>query len=138
MQQESTEPSNRPLKYENIEFQYKNALNENCPKSTLLSKNIVISGKRTSIRLEPEMWQSLKDIARRERCTVNDVCTLVSMCKKDLSSLTASIRVFLMLYYKAASTEEGHMKAGHGNIYNMKERIKQMQVLKAAKAGISR
>ena len=92
-------------------------------KSTLVSKNVTIMGRRTSVRLEPEMWRALKEISRREKCTVHDVCSMVYLCKKPLSSLTASIRVFLMLYYKAASTEDGHEKARHGNLDNMKRRV---------------
>ncbi len=92
-------------------------------KSTLVSKNITIMGRRTSVRLEPEMWRALKEISRREKCTVHDVCSMVYLCKKPLSSLTASIRVFLMLYYKAATTEEGHEKAKHGNLRDMKRRV---------------
>lgn len=92
-------------------------------KSTLVSKNVTIMGWRTSVRLEPEMWRALKDIARREKCSVHDVCSMVYLCKKPLSSLTASIRVFLMLYYKAACTEDGHERARHGNLDRMRRRI---------------
>ena len=99
------------------------ALNENNAKSSLVSKNIMIGKRRTSVHLEPEMWLSLKDIARREKCTLNDVCTLVYLCKKEATSLTAAIRVFLMLYYKAAATEEGHIKANHGSYHNMRARV---------------
>ena len=91
-------------------------------KSSLISKNITIFGHRTSVRLEPEMWSALKDISSRESCTVHDLCSLVQFRKGKNTSLTAAIRVFLMLYYKAASTEEGHQRAGHGNFENMKAR----------------
>ena len=91
-------------------------------KSSLVSKNIRVLGKRTSVRLEPEMWRELKNIAKRESCTIHDICSLISMRKGDNSSLTAAIRVFLMLYFRAASTESGHARAGHGNFGNMKKR----------------
>lgn len=91
-------------------------------KSTLISRNITVLGKRTSVRLEPEMWRALKDIATREHCTIHEMCSLIAMRKKNNTSLTAAIRVFLMLYYRSASTEEGHIKAGHGNFENMKRR----------------
>jgi predicted DNA-binding ribbon-helix-helix protein len=29
------------------------------PKSTLISRNITVNGKRTSMRLEPAMWEAL-------------------------------------------------------------------------------
>lgn len=94
------------------------------PKPTLISRNITIFGKRTSIRLEPEMWEGLKDVANREQCRVHDVCSLISARKRDQSSLTAAIRVFIMLYFKAAATEDGHKRAGHGNFNMMKKRAR--------------
>ena len=93
-------------------------------KSSLLSRNVTIMGKRTSVRLEPEMWRAVKDIADRENCTIHDLCSLISLRKKGNSSLTAAIRVFIMLYFKAASTEDGHDKAGHGNFEHMKSRAR--------------
>lgn len=91
-------------------------------KSTLVLRNITVLGKRTSIRLEPEMWRELKNIAKRERCTIHDLCSLISLRKNVNTSLTAAIRVFLMLYFRAASTEDGHNKAGHGSFEFMKRR----------------
>ena len=91
-------------------------------RSTLVSRNITVLGKRTSVRLEPEMWKELKGIAKREKCTIHDLCTLISLRKNERTSLTAAIRVFLMLYFRAASTEDGHGKAGHGSFSLMKER----------------
>jgi predicted DNA-binding ribbon-helix-helix protein len=93
-------------------------------KSTLVSRNITVLDRRTSVRLEPEMWKALQEIARRERCRIHDICSLVSLRKKPDTSLTAAIRVFLMLYYKAASTEAGHEKAGHGNFGKMIHRAR--------------
>ncbi len=90
--------------------------------STLVSRNITVLGKRTSVRLEPEMWRVLKGIAKREACTIHDLCTLISLRKNERTSLTAAIRVFLMLYFRSATTEEGHEKAGHGNFALMKQR----------------
>ncbi len=87
--------------------------------STLVSRNITVQGHRTSVRLEPEMWAALRDIARRERCRIHDLCSLIQTHKNSRTTLTAAIRVFLMLYYRAASTEEGHMRAGHGDFHTM-------------------
>ena len=93
-------------------------------KSSLVSRNITILGKRTSVRLEPEMWLAMKDIAKREKCTNHDLCSLISLRKRQNTSLTAAIRVFIMLYFKASSTENGHERAGHGNFENMKARAR--------------
>ncbi len=92
--------------------------------SSLVSKNVTIFDRRTSIRLEPEMWEALNDIAKRENCSVHDICTLVFVRKKPETSLTAAIRVFLMLYFRAATTEQGHVNAGHGDFLSMKRRAR--------------
>ena len=93
-------------------------------RTTLVSRNVTVYGRRTSVRLEPEMWDALKDVAKREKCSVHNLCTLVFLRKSTDTSLTAAIRVFLVLYYKAAATEDGHQKAGHGIFENMKKRAK--------------
>jgi len=93
-------------------------------KSSLVSGNITVMGRRTSIRLEPEMWKALREISRRESCTIHDICTLIYVRKNPDTSLTAAIRVFLMLYYRAAATEEGHQRAGHGDLERMKRRAR--------------
>lgn len=93
-------------------------------KAGLVSRNVKILDKRTSVRLEKQMWIALKDIAKREKCTIHDVCSLVAMNKKPAISLTASIRIFIMMYFRAAATEEGHKKAGHGSFQNMLKRAR--------------
>ncbi len=82
--------------------------------SSLVSRNITIRSHRTSVRLEPDMWEGLREICRREHTTMHGICTAIAERKAPNTSLTAAIRVFVMAYFRAASTEDGHMKAGHG------------------------
>ena len=84
------------------------------PRSNLISRNITVDGHRTSVRLEPDMWNGMRDVCRREKLTMHQVCTYISQAKPPNSSLTAAIRVFIMAYFRAAATEDGHHKAGHG------------------------
>jgi predicted DNA-binding ribbon-helix-helix protein len=82
--------------------------------SSLISRNVTIEDHRTSVRLEPDMWIGLREICRRERASMHDICSAVAASKAPNTSLTAAIRVFIMGYFRAASTEDGHSKAGHG------------------------
>ncbi len=86
-------------------------------KSSLISRNITLNGHRTSMRLEPAMWNALIEICRREKLSIHQICSLVAQHKGEESSFTAAVRVFAMSYYKAAATEEGHQKAGHGTAF---------------------
>ena len=70
---------------------------------TLQSRNVRIHKKRTSIRLEPEMWKALNEIAGIEGCSIHDLCGAVHDLKEPGTSFTAALRVFLMEYYRAAS-----------------------------------
>ncbi len=81
----------------------------------LQNRNVTVSGHRTSMRLEPDMWNALDEICHREKCTVHDICTLVDSKRRD-SSLTAAMRVFILAYFRAAATDEGHQRAGQGTI----------------------
>lgn len=60
------------------------------------------------------MWRALFDIVRREGRNAHEICSLINANKADDCSLTAAIRVFIMAYFRAAATEEGHARAGHG------------------------
>lgn len=83
--------------------------------STLISRNIVVSGRRTSVRLEPAMWDALRAICRREARTLHEICSMIDRNREE-SALTAAIRVFIMAYFRAAATDEGHARAGHGRV----------------------
>lgn len=85
--------------------------------STLVSRNVTIHGKRTSMRLEPAMWDALIEISRREKLSLHQICTMVADYKGPDTSFTAAVRVFAMTYFRAATTEEGHRKAGHGSAF---------------------
>ena len=103
---------NSPANAKNADLQSANT--NTTAKSSLISRNVTIGTHRTSIRLEPEMWVGLRELCRREHATLHDIATLVAERKTRNTSLTAAIRVFIMAYFRAASTEEGHSRAGHG------------------------
>jgi predicted DNA-binding ribbon-helix-helix protein len=81
--------------------------------STLLNRNVTVAGRRTSMKLEPDMWDALDEICLREQMTSHEVCTAIS-AKHSGNNLTAAMRVFILAYFRASSTEAGHSLAGHG------------------------
>lgn len=66
------------------------------------SKNVRIHKRRTSIRLEPKMWEALQEIARMEGCTIHDLCGAVHDLKEPGASFSAALRVFMIEYYRSA------------------------------------
>jgi predicted DNA-binding ribbon-helix-helix protein len=70
---------------------------------------------RTSMRLEPELWEALTEICERE---AQDMSTLVRQVEAagHAGGRTSAVRVFIVNYYRSASTEIGHAGCGHGPI----------------------
>lgn len=79
--------------------------------STLVSRNITVGGHRTSVRLEPAMWEALYDVCRDERKSVSMVVTDIARHQAE-SSLTAAIRVYLMSYFRAAAVAAAARESG--------------------------
>lgn len=87
--------------------------------SVLVVRNVEIHDRkgrkvRTSMRLEPYVWESLQEIARREGRTHHELCDIISRTKPVSATLTAAVRLFILMYFRYAATEEGHRDAGHG------------------------
>src|SRR5690606_9657442 len=63
----------------------------------------------------PAMWDALAEMARRERLTIHELCTAIQSRRQE-STLTAAIRVHILVYLREAATEQGHELAGHGRL----------------------
>jgi predicted DNA-binding ribbon-helix-helix protein len=81
---------------------------------------VVVADRRTSVRLEPELWDALAAICKRERCTLNDLCTRVDRLRRAgvaralagrarrgravgpvrRPSLTSALRVHVVVYLR--------------------------------------
>lgn len=67
-------------------------------------RNVVLEGRRTSLSLETQLWDSLAEIAEREDVSIDDICTLAYQNLVG-SSISSSVRVFLMTYYRYLSQQ---------------------------------
>ena len=81
--------------------------------STLISRNVTMDKRRTSLRLEQTMWDAVSEICWREDTTVGRLCLLIDRTRRE-STLTAALRVYVLNYFRAAATEDGHAAVGHG------------------------
>ncbi|WP_343565415.1 ribbon-helix-helix domain-containing protein [Kiloniella sp. b19] len=70
--------------------------------SGLEIRNVMASGRRTSVRLEPVMWDSLEEISRRERVSMPDIFTLIDQ-RRGGSPFTGAIRLFVLTYFRVAA-----------------------------------
>ena len=67
--------------------------------SILESRNVTVGSRRTSMRLEPQMWDAIESIAHIEGVTVNNLCTQID-CRRRDTGLTSATRVFIISYFR--------------------------------------
>lgn len=74
---------------------------ETTESSSLLSRNVMIAGRRTSIRLEPELWDALRMVCRMEGKTINQLCTIIArhqQSHQQTGGFTSAVRVYIVRY----------------------------------------
>lgn len=65
----------------------------------LVCKNVIVNGRRTSMRLDRETWISLSDICGREGITIHQLCSKIDATKGS-SGLSAATRLFVLTYFR--------------------------------------
>jgi predicted DNA-binding ribbon-helix-helix protein len=83
------------------------------PSSRLINRNVVAGRGRTSMRLEPELWDALAEICRREGQDMNRLVRQIEATGHS-GGRTSAVRVFVLQYFRAAANEAGHEAARHG------------------------
>lgn len=66
-------------------------------RSALVTRNVWVRERRTSIKLEPAFWDLLTAVSERENLTIHEICALIAARAGDFG-LTGAIRVFLVSY----------------------------------------
>jgi predicted DNA-binding ribbon-helix-helix protein len=62
-------------------------------------RTLTVSGRRTTISLEQEIWRSLGDIAEREKLALSLLVEQVDRRRED-ASLASGLRVFCLYYWR--------------------------------------
>jgi predicted DNA-binding ribbon-helix-helix protein len=65
----------------------------------LICRNVKVDGRRTSLRMEPELWDAALDIAQRRAIGINDLLTELDQSRGD-ANLTGALRVYIISYYR--------------------------------------
>lgn len=81
--------------------------------SRLINRNVIAERGRTSMRLEPELWDALAEICLRERTDVGELVRRIEADRQP-GGRTSAVRVHIVNYFRNATTHEGHRREGHG------------------------
>lgn len=63
----------------------------------LAMRSVTINGRRTTMRLEPSMWNALRQIADTQKLTVNQLCSKIDSSRGEMS-MTAAVRSYIVSY----------------------------------------
>ena len=69
----------------------------------LNSRNVTIDGHRTSMRLEPAVWEALREICDQEGLTNHELIAAIDFRRKNISRTTA-VRAFVVAYFYTLTT----------------------------------
>lgn len=80
-------------------------------RAKLISKNVTINGRRTSLRLEQASWEAMVDICACEGLTLHELCSLIET-RRSGASRTSAVRAFIVTYFRTVAAEYGALQAG--------------------------
>ena len=70
-------------------------------KSTIMKRSVSIDGHKTSVSLEPQFYEALKEIAKERGVDVQDLIARIEAKRRKASNLSSAIRVFVVEHYGA-------------------------------------
>jgi predicted DNA-binding ribbon-helix-helix protein len=73
-------------------------------------RSVRIGGRRTSMRLERQFWDALKEVAERERIDIGEVCTRIAHEARN-ANLSSAVRVAMIAYYRDLAAGRDAAKA---------------------------
>ena len=62
--------------------------------TTVKKRSVNIAGHRTSVSIEAPFWDALKEIAARERVSINDLIARIDSARDG--NLSSAIRVYVL------------------------------------------
>ena len=83
----------------------------------LVCKNVIVNGRRTSMRLDRETWISLSDICQRENMTIHQLCSKIDSAKGN-SGLSSATRLFVLTYFRFVLNQYERKEEASNNLFN--------------------
>ena len=78
--------------------------------SGIKKRSIVIAGHKTSVSLEDEFWEGLREIAGERGKTVSRLLDEIDTERK-FENLSSALRLFVLRYYRDQPDQQGEMVA---------------------------
>lgn len=73
-------------------------------KSAIVKRSIELHGHKTSVSLEDQFWDGLRDIAERTRTPLPMLLQTID-AQRGYANLSSAIRVYVLEYHRAAAAQ---------------------------------
>ncbi len=79
-------------------------------KSTIVKRSVVLDGHKTSVSLEDEFWEGLREIAGGQKANLSSLVRRIDRGREN-GNLSSAIRVFVFNHFRGPGTEMGPRRA---------------------------
>jgi predicted DNA-binding ribbon-helix-helix protein len=74
-------------------------------RSAIIKRSIELHGHKTSVSLEDQFWDGLREIAEKKRTPLPMLLQTID-AQRGLANLSSAIRVYVLEFHRAASAAE--------------------------------
>jgi predicted DNA-binding ribbon-helix-helix protein len=80
-------------------------------KSAVVKRSIVIAGHKTSVSLEDEFWNGLKEIVQKQKMTLAGLVGDIDV-RRLHTNLSSAIRLFVLAHFRSQISQTSADRAG--------------------------
>ena len=80
--------------------------------TVIIKRSIVIAGHKTSVSLEDEFWNGLKEIGRNREITLSELVSDIDTRRLN-GNLSSAIRLFVLDHYQSQTTDTSAMRGAN-------------------------
>lgn len=73
-------------------------------KSAIVKRSVVLDGHKTSVSLENEFWEGLREIAGRQKANLSSLVRQIDRNRSN-GNLSSAIRVFVFNHFRTPTAE---------------------------------
>ena len=81
-------------------------------KSLVFKRSIIIDGHKTSVSLEDDFWNALRDIAQERHETLSHLVASIE-ANRQAANLSSAVRVYVLRFYKDQFAQQREMFKQH-------------------------
>jgi predicted DNA-binding ribbon-helix-helix protein len=83
--------------------------------SLVIKRSIVIDGQKTSVSLENEFWDGLREIASHKNLALSTLVKQID-AGRTTNNLSSAIRVFVFNYFYTYLSQRNYLDSGQHNL----------------------